>query len=540
MNEPTRASRWWRDEAIYQIYPRSFKDRSGDGRGDLAGIAEQLPYIRDLGVDAIWLSPIFASPMKDFGYDIADYCAIDPLFGTMADFDRLLEATHAHGLKLLLDFVPNHTSDQHDWFKASRSSRSDPKRDWYIWKDAAPDGSPPNNWISNFGGSAWARDEATGQYYYHAFLASQPDLNWRNPEVREAMFDNMRFWLDKGVDGFRVDVIWHLIKDEQFRDNPPNPGFRPGQSEINRNLQIHSADQPEIHRVIAEMRAVMEEYDHRLLIGEIYLPLERLMHYYGEDGAGVHLPFNFQLIQCPWRAGEVARIVSEYEAALPPDGWPNWVLSNHDQPRIAARAGERQAKIAAMLLLTLRGTPTVYYGDELAIGDVAIPQDRIQDPWARQEPDASFNRDKARTPMQWSSEPHAGFSQAEPWLPLTADWQERNVAALAGQSGSMLQLYKFLLKLRRRHSALRTGPYRQLDVAGDVFAYERHDENGRFAVLLNFASEPRPAPLHPAYDGGAIVLSTDANRDGAARTPFTLGPDEGGVIAAGSATGEVA
>jgi len=532
MDGLTRASRWWRDETIYQIYPRSFGDLSGDGVGDLEGIRARLPYLRDLGVDAIWLSPIFASPMRDFGYDIADYCAIDPLFGTMADFDRLLEEAHQNGLKLLLDFVPNHTSDQHAWFQASRSSRDDPRRDWYIWKDAAADGGPPNNWISNFGGSAWQWDEATGQYYYHAFLASQPDLNWRNPDVRAAMYDTMRFWLDKGVDGFRVDVIWHLIKDEHFRDNPPNPAYTPGRPEIDRNLQIHSADQPEIHQVTAEMRAVMEEYDERLLIGEIYLPLERLMSYYGSEAeSGVHLPFNFQLIQCPWRAESVAQIVAEYEAALPPGGWPNWVLSNHDQPRIAARAGERQARIAAMLLLTLRGTPTIYYGDELAIGDVAIPSDRIQDPWAKQEPDASFNRDKARTPMQWSAAPNAGFSPAEPWLPLTADWPERNVAVLEEDRGSMLQLYRSLLKLRR-HSALRTGEWRPLKGAEDVFAYERSDENGRFAILLNFASEPRATPLHPAFEGGAIVCSTDANRSGTASSSFTLGPDEGVIIAA--------
>jgi len=531
MNAFSRASRWWRDETIYQIYPRSFRDASGDGVGDLEGIRSKLPYLRDLGVDAIWLSPIFASPMRDFGYDIADYRAIDPLFGTMADFDRLLEEAHANGLKLLLDFVPNHTSEQHEWFRASRSSRDDPKRDWYIWKDAGPDGGPPNNWISNFGGPAWTWDEATGQYYYHAFLASQPDLNWRNPDVRAAMYEVMRFWLDKGVDGFRVDVIWHLIKDEHLRDNPPNPAYTPGQPEIGRNLQIHSADQPEIHHVTAEMRRVMEEYDNRLLIGEIYLPLERLMHYYGEEGTGVHLPFNFQLIQCPWRADRVAEIVREYEAALPEGGWPNWVLSNHDQPRIAARAGERQARIAAMLLLTLRGTPTIYYGDELGIADVDVPHERIQDPWAKQEPDSSFNRDKARTPMQWSADPHAGFSEAEPWLPLTGDWQTRNVAALEKDSGSMLQLYRSLLELRR-HSAFRTGDYRQMGVTDDVFSYERWDEKGRFAVLLNFASEPRACSLHPAFEGGAIALSTDANRSGTASGAFTLGPDEGVVIAA--------
>ncbi len=530
MSDFKRASRWWRSETIYQIYPRSFSDHSGDGVGDLEGIRARLPYLRDLGVDALWLSPIFASPMKDFGYDIADYRAIDPLFGTMADFDRLLAEAHEAGLKLLLDLVPNHSSDQHAWFKASRSSREDPKRDWYIWKDAAPDGGPPNNWISNFGGPAWAWDEATGQYYHHAFLASQPDLDWRNPEVRAAMFDAMRFWLDKGVDGFRVDVIWHLAKDEHFRDNPPNPDYTPSQPEIERNLQVHSADQPEIHRIVADMRSVMEEYDERLLIGEIYLPLERLMDYYGEGGSGVHLPFNFQLIQTDWHAQKVAALVAEYEAAIPEDGWPNWVLSNHDQPRIAARTGERQARNAALLLLTLRGTPTLYYGEEIGIGDVEIPPGRIQDPWAKQEPETSRNRDKARTPMQWSSKPHAGFSTTEPWLPLSADWQRRNVAAMTGEGSSMLELHRSLLHLRRQHTALSTGDYRQLSVADDTFTFERCDAQARFAVLLNFASEPREVALHPAYEGGAILFSTDAKRTGAANAPFTLGPDEGVII----------
>ena len=503
--------------------------------GDLAGIRAHLPYLRELGVDALWLSPIFVSPMRDFGYDIADYRAIDPLFGTMADFDLLLQEAHGCGLKLLLDLVPNHTSDQHPWFKASRSSRDDPKRDWYIWKDPVrgSDGShhPPNNWISNFGGSAWEWDEATGQYYYHAFLASQPDLNWRNPDVRAAMFDVMRFWLDKGVDGFRVDVIWHLIKDDQFRDNPPNPAYSPDEPEIHRTLQVHSADQPEIHRVIAQMREVMHEYDERLLIGEIYLPLERLMHYYGEEGTGVHLPFNFQLIQCPWRAERVAEIVDEYEAALPPGGWPNWVLSNHDQPRIAARTGERQAAIAAMLLLTLRGTPTIYYGDELAIADVAIPPDRVQDPWARQEPGTSFNRDRARTPMQWSAEPHAGFSVVEPWLPLTDDWPDRNVAAQRGRPGSLLSLYTALLRLRRSHAVLRTGAYRRIEAGEDIFAYERGEGAHRLAILLNFAAQPRTASLPEAYRGGAILLSSDPARSGAADDPFRLGADEGVIVA---------
>ena len=359
---------WWKRGVIYQIYPRSFQDTNGDGIGDLKGITARLDYLTWLGIDAIWISPIYPSPMADFGYDVSDYCNIDPLFGSLDDFDELVTSAHARGIKVILDFVPNHTSDRHPWFLESRSSRTNPKRDWYIWRDGKADGSPPNNWLSQFGGPAWTFDAATGQYYLHSFLREQPDLNWRNPAVREAMYDVLRFWLERGVDGFRVDVIWLLIKDAALRDNPLNPNYRPTEPGIHRVLQLYSSDQPEIHDVIAEMRAIVDRYDERVLIGEIYLPIEKLVAYYGKDLGGAHLPFNFQLIHAAWRAPVIAKLVTDYEGALPAGGWPNWVLGNHDQPRIAARVGEAQARVAAMLLLTLRGTPTMYYGDELGIG----------------------------------------------------------------------------------------------------------------------------------------------------------------------------
>ena len=276
---------------IYQIYPRSFQDTNGDGIGDLKGIERRLDYLAGLGVDAIWISPIYPSPMADFGYDVADYCDVDPRFGTLADFDSLLAQAHARGLKVLLDFVPNHTSDRHPWFVESRASRDNPKRDWYIWRDPAPDGGPPNNWISDFGGSAWEWDEATGQYYYHAFLKEQPDLNWRNPAVQAAMYDVMRFWFDRGVDGFRIDVLWHLVKAADFPDNPPNPAYQPAMGDMHRVLQLHSTDQPEVHEIAADMRAIADRYGasgrgERVLIGEIYLPVDRLMDYYGRERAG--------------------------------------------------------------------------------------------------------------------------------------------------------------------------------------------------------------------------------------------------------------
>jgi len=287
---------WWKTAVIYQIYPRSFQDSNDDGVGDLNGIRRRLPYLAALGVDAVWVSPFYPSPMADFGYDVADYCDVDPRFGTLADCKSLIEEAHALGLKVILDFVPNHTSDQHPWFVESRSSRNNPKRDWYIWKDAGPGGEPPNNWVSHFGGSGWEWDEATRHYYYHAYLKEQPDLNWRNPEVRTAMHEVLRFWMGLGVDGFRVDVIWHLMKDPSFMDNPPNPAYCPGQPEIDRLLQVRSADQSEVHEVIEAMRAVVDESPHRVLIGEIYLPLDRLMVYYGRELKGAHLPFNFQLL----------------------------------------------------------------------------------------------------------------------------------------------------------------------------------------------------------------------------------------------------
>src|SRR5215813_5542866 len=310
-------TKWWQKAVIYQVYPRSFQDSNGDGVGDLRGITQRLPYLADLGVCAIWLSPIFTSPMEDFGYDITDYRGIDPLFGTMAEFDELVARAHQLDLRVLLDLVPNHTSSLHPWFVESRASRSNPKRDWYIWRDPAPGGGVPNNWLSEFGGSAWAFDEASGQYYYHAFLPSQPDLNWRNPAVRRAMHDVMRFWLAKGVDGFRIDVLWHLIKDDQFRDNPPNPEYRDGQPAHWRVLPLYTTDRPEVHQVVAGFRSVADEFADRLLLGEIYLPPKRLVAYYGKDLEGVHLPFNFGLLETDWHARKLARLIEEYETALP-------------------------------------------------------------------------------------------------------------------------------------------------------------------------------------------------------------------------------
>src|SRR6266849_6448518 len=336
---------WWQQGVLYQIYPRSFKDITGDGIGDLAGIIAKLDYLTWLGIDAIWISPIYPSPMVDFGYDVTDFTGIDPIFGDLATFDTLIVQTHQRNLKVIMDYVPNHTSDLHPWFLESRSSSHNPKRDWYLWRDPGPNGGPPNNWLSEFGGSAWTFDQRSGQYYGHAFLAQQPDLNWRNPQVREAVHDVMRFWLARGVDGFRVDAVGHLLKDRQFRDNPPNPDFRRHDPPSKRLLRLHSADLPEVHGIIAGLRSVVDEFPNRLLIGEVYLPFDRLSAYYGRGLSGAHFPFNFALLSTAWNARAIARLVDEYEAALPPGGWPNWVLGNHDKPRIATRVGIDQARI---------------------------------------------------------------------------------------------------------------------------------------------------------------------------------------------------
>ena len=516
--------KWWQSGVIYQIYPRSFQDTNDDGIGDLPGILQRLDNLVDLGIDALWISPIYPSPMADFGYDVSNYCDVAPVFGSLADFDRLVAAAHARGLKVILDFVPNHTSDQHPWFIQSRSSRSSPYRDWYIWRDPGPGGGPPNNWLSHFGGSAWEWDSHTQQHYCHSFLKEQPDLNWRNPRVKEAMYGTLRFWLDRGVDGFRVDVIWILIKDDQFRDNPLNVGYAPGMAPHNRFLPLYNANRPEVHDIIAEMRAITEAYPDRVLIGEIYLPVEQLVTYYGAQLGGAHLPFNFQLIDAPWNAAGIANIIREYEAALPRGAWPNWVLGNHDKHRLASRIGEPQARVAAMLLLTLRGTPTIYYGDEVGMVDVPVPVDQIQDPAEKNEPGLGLGRDPERSPMAWDGAQFGGFSRVTPWLPLADENIARNVLAQRASSSSILNLYRNLIDLRRKTSALHAGEIANVRATGNVLAYERYAGSERFAVTLNLGSEAQQV----AHPPGKILLSTNLNRASDETSPsLVLGPSEG-------------
>ena len=509
MTTDEREDGWWRSAVIYQIYPRSYRDRDGDGVGDLRGIEERLDHLVALGVDAVWISPFYPSPMADFGYDVADYTGVDPLFGDLADFDALLAAAHARGLKLILDFVPNHSSSAHPWFTESRSSRGSPKRDWYIWRDAGPDGGLPTNWQASSGGPAWAWDEATGQYYLHTFLPEQPDLNWRNPEVRAAMLDAMRFWFEKGVDGFRLDVVYHCIKDEAFRDDPVNPDHDPATDPpFGAVVQTHSSNQPEVMPLVVEpMRALADEMGGRLLIGEIYLPFDKLVRYYGTPEApGVQLPFNFSLISADWTAPALKALIEDYEAHLPRGGWPNWVLGNHDQSRIATRIGPERARLAAMLLLAgLRGTPTIYYGDEIGMQDVAIPPDRVRDPWERNMPGLGEGRDPCRTPMRWTQDPGAGFSTAEvePWLPIGERTPQDSVEGQRGVPDGMLELHRALLQLRRAHPALRTGGYAAVEARGEVLWIEREDGAGRIAVAVNLGTQDaEPAPA----DGAELLL----------------------------------
>ena len=522
---------WWQRAAIYEIYPRSFQDSDGDGVGDLEGIIQRLDYLEWLGVNAIWITPIYPSPMADFGYDVADYTDIHPLFGDVSVFDRLVAELHVRGIRLILDLVPNHTSDQHPWFLEARRDRNSQKRDWYIWRDPAPDGGPPNNWVSIAGGEAWTFDETAGQYFCHFFLKEQPDLNWRNPDVRRAMYDAMRFWLARGVDGFRLDVCWLLIKDERFRSDPLNPDYRAGQPDFRKVLPLFSADRPEIHEIMAEMRSVAKEFgEDRVLIGEIYLPPEKLAAYYGEDGRGLHLPFNFNLMWQAWKPEPILAYIQKYELTLPASGWPSWVLGNHDQKRIASRVGRAQARVAMLILLTLRGTPTLYYGDELGLENVDIPPGMGQDPFGLAHPDQG--RDPVRTPLPWCMEAHGGFTKGEPWLPLGDDNASRSVEAQRGDLRSMLNLTRDLLALRRAELALSIGTWRPVAIDGDALAYEREAEGRRFVIVANLDGTEKPIRLHEALDGTVVLSTIDGTKQRAAGASIDLRGNEAVIIRA--------
>src|SRR3954469_20566639 len=420
---------WWQRGAIYQIYPRSYADANGDGVGDLRGIEQRLEHLSALGVEAVWLSPIFPSPMADFGYDVADYCDIDPLFGTLEDFDALTAECHPRGIRVVIDWVPNHTSDRHPWFEASRSSRDDPKRDWYVWRDPAPDGGPPNDWDSTFEavGPAWTLDPATGQYYLHSFLPEQPDLNWDNPEVEAAMHDTLRFWLERGVDGFRLDAIIKIAKDPLLRDNAGA-------------ARAHHEDWDTIHDRLRGIRRVVDEYPDRVLIGEtVPDQLHRIVSFL-DSGDQLHLAHNFFFLELPWDADAFRTLIGDFESLAGDGAWPAWVMSNHDVSRVATRyGGIERARAVLVILYTLRGTPFVYQGEELGLPDGEIPPDRVVD---------VDGRDPERTPLPWrppsQAGPGAGFTTGEPWLPIGAGAEERNAETQAADPRSTLSLTRRL------------------------------------------------------------------------------------------------
>ncbi len=535
---------WWRHAVIYQIYPWSFQDSNGDGIGDLPGIISRLDYLNDgtphsLGVDAIWLSPIYPSPMKDFGYDVADYCAIDPRFGTLADFDRLVNEAHRRGIRVLMDLVLNHTSDQHPWFQASRSSRSSPKRDWYLWADPGARGGRPSNWTAVFGGSAWEWDRTTRQYYLHSFLKEQPDLNWNHPDAQEAMHEVVRFWLDRGVDGFRLDAINWIGKDSNWPDNPTR--FFALRSYL-RQIHHYDRDQPFTHTVLQLLRTWTNDYPGAVMVGEASSDTPGgPAAFYGKGTDELHMVFDFRMLKSSWDPQRFRRLIQQWDRAVPPGGWPTQVLSNHDNSRhysrysrgVDAETAARRARAAALLLLTLRGTPYLYYGEEVGMRDVRLRYRELRDPYTRRYWPFLRGRDPARTPMQWDRSPHAGFTAGTPWLPVSPDFERVNVAHEAEDRASILSLYRKLIWLRKTMPALALGSYREVPGGPpDCLIYLREtggEVSERLLIVINFRPNPRRFSL-PSIDAvGVILLSTDPHAAGESfdSAHVDLGPDEG-------------
>lgn len=515
---------WWKRAVFYQIYPRSYHDSDGDGIGDLQGIIDRLDYLNDgtersLGINAIWLSPTFPSPMKDFGYDVADYRDVHPDFGDLETMDRLIGECHSRDIRLLLDFVPNHSSDQHAWFQESRSSRVNPKRDWYIWRDAKADGSLPNNWISVFGGPAWTFDDLSGQYYLHSFLKEQPDLNWRNPEVVRAMHDVLRFWLGRGIDGFRIDVMGMVIKHPNLEDNPVNPDYILGDPQERALMNVNNVNYPDVFEAVVGIRDAMDEFPGSVAVGEVFGGADIIARYHGGDDLnGLQLAFNFQLImrngiKTPWDAGLIRGIVTTLETTLPSGAQPCYAFNNHDQPRLLSRQdddgrGAERARAAALVLLGMRATPFLYYGEEIGMVDGDIPEDKLQDP-------ARFlhiGRDPERTPMQWDGTEGRGFTTGEPWLPFGP--ARINVAEQLDDSACLLGLYRRAIWLRKQDGALHSGGFRELESPHDSFVFERTSSDARHVlVVLSTALESLTIEL-PDWCK-QVLISTDIALDGA-------------------------
>lgn len=541
---------WWMSATVYEIYVRSFQDSDDDGIGDLNGIAARLDYLADLGIDAIWITPFYPSPQVDFGYDVSDHENVDPQFGTLADFDRLIVAAHARGIKVIVDVVLNHTSDQHPWFRSSRSGRNSPVRDWYIWRDGAVPGKPPNNWESAFGGPAWTYDEPSDQWYYHFFYAGQPDLNWRNPAVEERMFATLKFWLDRGIDGFRLDAVNTLFEDLALRDNPMLSDPASTLTGIRTQDFVQTRQLPEVHEVLQRLRAFVDQHaPETVLISEAYVDtVVELVRFYGKDGGDeMHLPFNFFLAQvASLDASAFRRAVDEIEAALG-GRWPSQVLSNHDIDRACDRyaAGsdsDAVARLLATMLLTLRGTPFIYYGEE--IGMQTDPPRRIEevrDPVGRHFWPRYKGRDGVRRPMAWNGTPGGGFTGGTPWLRMGQSDRERNVAVQTADAGSLFHFYRALLALRRGSRAITEGDYQSLQTGAEVFAYVRHSGDERLLVILNMANGSRPFafPSHQAIHAERSIVALGTHRRAGttfAGTTTTLEPFEAMVVTITTAT----
>jgi alpha-glucosidase len=523
---------WWRAGVLYQVYPRSFQDTNADGIGDLRGVIQRLDYLAWLGIDGIWMSPTMPSPNADFGYDVSDFYGVNPEYGTMEDLDELVSEAHRRGIRVLLDLVPNHTSDEHEWFVESRSPKDSPKRDWYVWRPPGPHGEPPNNWRGAFGGSAWEFDEATGEYYLHLFNVKQPDLNWWNEEVRDAFDDILRFWFERGVDGFRIDVAHGIVKDKRLRDNPPSEEGDPDPVVRMGQRSTYSMNQPDVHEILKRWRKLSNEYDpERVLIGETWVhELERMISFYGDQSDELHLAMNFPLIFGPFDAEEFPKTVAATEQLVPPDGWPLWFGSNHDLIRFPTRwceDDEMKTRLVLIALLTLRGTPLLYYGDEIGMANVDLPKEAILDPvgltfWPEEK-----GRDGCRTPMQWSRADGAGFSDpaARPWLPY-GDYRKVNVADQKDDESSILALCRDLIALRKATPRLVDGDYEQIDAPSGVWTYRRGES---LLVVLNMSEDEQALPVR-----GRILIASDRQRDGETLSDtLHLAPWRGAVVETG-------
>jgi alpha-glucosidase len=522
---------------LYENHLPSLRDGNGDGIGDLEGLISSLDYLATtLGVDAVWVGPFYRTPMLDHGFDVSDHVQVDPVFGSLASFDRLVTEAHERGLRIIVDYIPNHTSDQHPWFLDSRSSPTSAKRDWYVWRDAKPDGGPPNNWTSEAGGSVWEWDEPTGQFYLHSHLVEQPDLNWRSPEVVAAMLDVLRFWLDRGVDGVRIDVAHMLMKDPQFRDNPEAPegnanSYDLQHADFGTQLHVHDRRHTDTPAALAQIRAVVDDYPGAITIAEIEaMPWEDWAAYYGIELTGMHLPFPFRLLETPWRADLLRIELEGLYAAMPAGGWPIIALGNHDRVRLATRLGTSQARVAAVLLLTLAATPCLLYGDELGLTDQPVPRQRQRDYFARAS--GGVSRDPTRTPMPWDSSRNFGFSTApeeQLWLPVTARGHEVSVEAQLQDPASLLNLYRRLLHIRSLHRCLRFG---EIDFLGNpadrgTLSYERRWRDEHVVVALNLTAEPAAVDLEVT---GRVLVSTTGLDEQSLGPYLTLEPNQAVVL----------